>query len=178
MKRIILVIGGCRSGKSGHALTLARSEAKGERIFMATCVPHDPEMDRRVARHQQERGSEWKTLDIPEELAEAIREHSTEDNLILVDCLTLWISNLLFKNEDEDYLMARAQDLCNALTDAPGTIILVSNEVGAGIVPGNHLARVFRDCAGGVNQAVAAVADRVIWTVAGIPVTIKPHHFA
>jgi adenosylcobinamide kinase/adenosylcobinamide-phosphate guanylyltransferase len=170
----ILVIGGCKSGKSRHALALAAAVTPPRKLFIATCVPGDDEMQRRVARHQAERGPEWRTLEEPLGLAEAIRAHSGQTDLILVDCLTLWLSNLMLADEPLDGLDRRLEELMAALANAPCPVILVSNEVGAGIVPENRLARRFRDAAGTMNQTVAAGVDRVTWVVAGIPVTVKP----
>jgi adenosylcobinamide kinase/adenosylcobinamide-phosphate guanylyltransferase len=169
----ILVLGGCRSGKSSHALELA--EAMGpRRIFVATCVPRDDEMRERVARHRLERSDAWQTLEVPVDLAGAIDTHGAAADVILVDCLTLWLSNLLMESDDTDALRRRIDALAHAVHHAPGAVVLVSNEVGAGIVPENRLARLYRDLAGWANQAMAAACDRVVWTVAGIPVTIKP----
>lgn len=169
----ILVLGGCRSGKSDHALRLAESMGP-RRLFVATCVPHDDEMRDRVERHQRERGDSWKTVEIPVDLAEAIGSHGPSADVILVDCLTLWLSNLLMDTQDIERVRRRIDELAAAVTAAPQAVILVSNEVGAGIVPENRLARRYRDLAGWTNQALAAACNRVIWTVAGIPVTIKP----
>ena len=172
-KEKILVLGGCRSGKSGHALDLA--EAMGtRRLFVATCVPHDDEMRQRVARHQAERSAAWQTLEVPVDLAGTITIHSPLADVMLVDCLTLWLSNLLMETEDVDRIRRVIDGLAEAVRKAPHAIVLVSNEVGAGIVPENRLARLYRDLAGWTNQAMAAACDRVIWTMAGIPVTIKP----
>jgi len=169
----ILVLGGCRSGKSGHALQLAEKMGP-RRLFAATCVPRDDEMRNRVQRHQRERSGAWQTLEVPVDLADAIGTHSPSADVILVDCLTLWLSNLLMETEDEARLRRHVDVLARAVETAPNAVILVSNEVGAGIVPENRLARCYRDLAGWTNQAMAAVCSRVIWTVAGIPVTIKP----
>ena len=169
----ILVLGGCRSGKSSHALKLAEGMGN-RRVFVATCVPHDEEMQARVDRHRRERGDAWKTLEIPVNLAEAIGAHSLAADVILVDCLTLWLSNLLMQTQDSQQIRRHIDNLVDAVKTAPLAVILVSNEVGAGIVPENRLARLYRDLAGWTNQAVAAACDRVVWTVAGIPVTIKP----
>ena len=169
----ILVLGGCRSGKSGYALQLA--ESIGEtRIFVATCVPRDEEMQQRVDRHREERDNRWTTLEVPLRLADAIRTHSPSSEVMLVDCLTLWLSNLLMETAAVDRIRDSIADLAEAVRSAPNPVILVSNEVGAGIVPENRLARKYRDLAGWTNQAMAAACDRVVWTVAGIPVTIKP----
>ncbi len=169
----ILVLGGCRSGKSSHALQLA--EGLGQRrVFVATCVPHDDEMQARVDRHRQERSDTWNTLEIPVDLADAITAHGPAADVMLVDCLTLWLSNLLMQTQDVSQIRRHIDGLAEAVKSAPCAVILVSNEVGAGIVPENRLARLYRDLAGWTNQAVAAACDRVVWTVAGIPVTIKP----
>jgi len=169
----ILVLGGCRSGKSDHALNLAENMGS-RRIFVATCVPHDDEMRNRVKRHQAERSDAWQTLEVPVDLSGAIADHSPLADVILVDCLTLWLNNLLMETEDVEGIREHIDQLAQAVQNAPNAIVLVSNEVGAGIVPENRLARLYRDLAGWTNQAMAAVCDRVIWTVAGIPVTIKP----
>lgn len=169
----ILVLGGCRSGKSSHALSLA--DGMGDRrVFVATCVPRDGEMKERVERHRQERDATWNTLEIPVDLAGAITAHSPTADVMLVDCLTLWLSNLLVQTQNISRIRRQIDGLAEAVKAAPHAVILVSNEVGAGIVPENRLARLYRDLAGWANQAMAAACDRVVWTVAGIPVTIKP----
>jgi len=167
-----LVIGGCRSGKSGHALDLADQIKGRKRVFLATCVPYDEEMKARVAKHKAERSGSWTTVEVPIHLAEAIREHSGAD-LILVDCLTLWVTNLMLEMETADAFDMHVERLLMAMERARCPVLLVSNEVGQGIVPDNALARQFRDAAGLVNQKVAARVDRVVWMVAGIPVVIK-----
>ena len=173
MKETVLILGGCRSGKSGYALELAAGMAAKNKYFMATCVPHDAEMKQRVARHQAERSARWTTIEVPLMLAEAIRGNSQMGNLIVVDCLTLWASNLMVEDNGSEGAEAAVQRLTLAIEAARCPVILVSNEVGAGIVPENRLARQFRDNIGLINQRVAACVDRVILTVAGIPVTIK-----
>jgi adenosylcobinamide kinase/adenosylcobinamide-phosphate guanylyltransferase len=170
---ITLVIGGCRSGKSEHALAVAESVANSQRVFVATCVPHDAEMEDRVARHRRERSRSWDTVEAPLDLAGAVARHARPGAVLLIDCLTLWVSNLMGTSEDPDVLRGHTADLVDALSRAGGPVVLVTNEVGCGIVPENRLARLFRDVVGWTNQAVAACADRVVWTVAGIPVTIK-----
>jgi adenosylcobinamide kinase/adenosylcobinamide-phosphate guanylyltransferase len=127
-----------------------------------------------VNRHQRERGESWQTLEVPVTLADTVRTHSPSAEVMLVDCLTLWLSNLLMEDGDETRIRKSIRDLAAAVRSAPFGVILVSNEVGAGIVPENRLARHYRDLAGWTNQAMAAACDRVVWTVAGIPVTIKP----
>ena len=167
-----MIIGGCRSGKSGHALHLADPLAENK-IFMATCVPRNKEMKQRVLHHQKQRNPNWKTLEVPIFLSEAIRENSGPGHVILVDCLTLWINNLLLEKYDPENIDRNIQKLVQSLEKTECPVILVSNEVGTGIVPENRLARLFRDVAGFANQKIGASVDRVIWMVAGIPVEIK-----
>jgi adenosylcobinamide kinase/adenosylcobinamide-phosphate guanylyltransferase len=172
-----LVIGGCRSGKSSHALHLADSMGNVRKFFLATCIPHDDEMHQRVSRHQAERGADWIAVETPVFLSESIRDIGPKADVLLVDCLTLWVSNLMMAlaNPDAptDLLTAQTGLLIESLRTAACPVILVSNEVGAGIVPDNALAREFRDSMGQVNQRIAACVDQVIWMVAGIPVKIK-----
>jgi adenosylcobinamide kinase / adenosylcobinamide-phosphate guanylyltransferase len=170
----ILVTGGCRSGKSSHALEVARELASGPRIFIATCVPYDDEMRERVRRHQEERGSQWQTLDVPVELAEAVSRRCSGAGVVLIDCLTLWVSNLMASCADDDQILDTIAGFCRVIADPPCPIVLVSNEVGCGVVPANAISRRFRDLMGWTNQRVAAAAHRVIWMVSGIAVTVKP----
>lgn len=173
MKETLFVIGGCRSGKSGHALKTAESYAGEKKIFIATCIPHDDEMRNRVAKHREDRSPSWFTVEAPTRLPETIVENSRDATVILVDCLTLWMSNLLLKTEDCEKVLEQIPSLVRAIKAATCPVVLVSNEVGAGIVPENKLARQFRDLAGAVNKTVAEHVDRVVWMVAGIPVTVK-----
>ena len=172
--KIILVLGGCRSGKSRYALDRADAMAKEGKLYLATSVPTDPEMEKRVARHQAERGPDWQTIEEPVLIDESIATAGRTARVILVDCLTLWTANLLYEKNDEAGIMDSVGLLSRALKACPCPVILVSNEVGYGIVPENSLAREFRDMAGLVNQRIAAVADEVILCAAGIPVRIKP----
>ncbi|PID40927.1 MAG: bifunctional adenosylcobinamide kinase/adenosylcobinamide-phosphate guanylyltransferase [Proteobacteria bacterium] len=169
----MLVLGGCRSGKSGHALQLAEKMGP-RRVFVATCVPHDREMQERVDRHRKERDDTWTTREIPVNLSQALSETGNGVDVVLVDCLTLWLSNLLMQTQDTAAIRRHIDDLAQAVAMTCTGVVLVSNEVGAGIVPENRIARLYRDLAGWANQAMATVCDRVIWTMAGIPVTIKP----
>ena len=171
--RTTLVTGGCRSGKSRYAQTLAEAVPGKHRCYVATCVPLDAEMADRVTRHQAERGSDWQTVEEAIEVARVIDAQGAVADVILVDCLTLWISNLMGAGREIDEVVAAARELAEAVGRAACPVILVTNEVGAGIVPENALARAYRDAAGLVNQTLAAACDRVVWTVAGIPVTVK-----
>jgi adenosylcobinamide kinase/adenosylcobinamide-phosphate guanylyltransferase len=162
----LLVIGGARSGKSRHAQ--AEAEAlPGALVYIATAQAFDDEMTVKIARHQADRGPRWRTVEAPLALAEAI---AAAHGPVLVDCLTLWASNLLLSEEDPE---PRIAALLAAIHAAPAPLILVSNEVGMGIVPDNALARRFRDLAGGINQRVAAAVDSVDLAVAGLTLPLK-----
>lgn len=173
MRGTIFITGGCRSGKSRYALELATQADGRNRIFIATCMPGDNEMEERVRRHQKERSQSWTTVEAPLSLAEAVDEHGRQGNVIVVDCLTLWLSNLLLEINNMEEIEVLIKRLTQSLEASQCPVFLVSNEVGTGIVPENRLARRFRDVAGFANQSVAACSDMVIWMVAGIPVTIK-----
>lgn len=165
----LLVIGGARSGKSRYAQ--ARAEATGLRpLFVATAQAFDDEMRERIARHREDRGTGWITVEAPLDLPEAIRAHDASDRVLLVDCLTLWVTNLMLAGHD----VAIATDsFVGALTEARGSLVIVSNEVGWGIVPDNALARRFRDEAGRVNQRIADWAEEVQLLVAGLNLRLK-----
>jgi adenosylcobinamide kinase/adenosylcobinamide-phosphate guanylyltransferase len=173
LNKSIFVLGGCRSGKSNYALETAQKISGDKKVFIATCIPRDDEMKLRVARHQQERSRHWHTVEAPIHVPEAIGEAGGKAGILLVDCLTLWISNLLMENHDSDPILNQVHNLTRAVASAACPVILVSNEVGTGIVPENKLARLYRDLVGSTNQAVAECVDQVVWVVAGIPVTIK-----
>jgi len=167
------IIGGCRSGKSCYALELGQKQSEQDRIFIATCKPRDEEMQQRVAKHQSERDPSWKTMEIPVQIDMAIDDCSRKGTILVVDCLTLWISNLLLDNPGFKAIVPYIDRLTHSLRNARGSVILVSNEVGTGIVPEHELSRLFRDAVGFTNQQIAACSDEVIWMVAGIPVSIK-----
>lgn len=168
--RIILVLGGARSGKSRYAEGLAEMAA-GQRTYIATAELGDTEMASRIAAHRMRRGAHWITIEEPLDLTGAIRKASVADGFILVDCLTLWLSNLMLAERDcEDAVSG----LINVLSSASGAIVLVSNEVGSGIVPDNALARRFRDIAGETNQRIAKTADEVVLVTVGLPMVLKP----
>lgn len=173
MNKTVFVLGGCRSGKSSYALKRAQEASAKNNIFIATCIPHDDEMKLRVDSHRQDRGRQWQTMETPVHLTEAIEKINTETGIVLVDCLTLWINNLLMENPDSEFVLEQVRGLTRAVKSAVCPVILVSNEVGTGIVPENKLARQYRDLVGSTNQAVAECVDQVVWVVAGIPVTIK-----
>lgn len=167
---LTFILGGARSGKSGHARALAESAAgDGGLVMIATAEALDEEMAARIARHRGERGSAWTTVEAPFELAKAVGGLSAGD-VAVVDCLTLWLSNLMVGEAD---IRAAVAELAATLAASPARLFVVSNEVGQGIVPENALARRFRDEAGWMNQAVAATADRVVLVTAGLPLTLK-----
>jgi len=167
--RIILVLGGARSGKSRYAEGLAEKTA-GSCTYIATAQSGDDEMIVRIAAHKARRGAGWTTLEEPFELPGTIRKACKSDGFILVDCLTLWLSNLMLAERD---CAAAVSELIDVLSNAPGIIVLVSNEVGSGIVPENALARRFRDTAGETNQRIAETADEVVLVTAGLPMVLK-----
>jgi adenosylcobinamide kinase/adenosylcobinamide-phosphate guanylyltransferase len=174
MAEVTFILGGCRSGKSRYALETARNIPSDQMIFIATSVPFDEEMRARVTRHQAERGSDWTTVEAPLQLPEAIETHGHNPrHVVLVDCLTFWINNLLMESAESSTAATKIPRLIEAIASAQCPLLLVSNEVGAGIVPENQLARIFRDAVGSMNQAVAACASRVFWVVAGIPIPVK-----
>lgn len=169
MIRTTLVLGGARSGKSRFAQGLAEQQP-GRLIYVATAAAHDGEMAERIARHQQDRCARWETVEEQLDLAGVLDRHGREGNVLLVDCLTLWLSNLMLAERD---LGAAAEALVTALARQEGHVILVSNEVGSGIVPETPLGRAFRDEAGRLNQTIAAKVDRVALVVAGLPLWLK-----
>ena len=177
-----MIFGGARCGKSAHAEMLAAATGK-DVIYIATARSGDEEMAARVALHRQRRLPGWLTVEAPIALGAAIRAHGTADNLLLIDCLTVWLSNLLFAGEQAfpevgtitppaTFVEQRAAFL-QALKEASGDIVLVSNEVGMGIVPLGAISRWFVDEAGRLNQAVAARCERVMWVAAGLPLMFK-----
>ncbi len=171
-RRIVLVTGGVRSGKSRYAQELAM---RGRRVaFIATAEGRDDDMKHRIARHQQERPANWRTVESPVALPEAIATCGTDIDTILVDCLTLWTSNLLEREgQSSENILAHADRLVEAIRTSSATIVFVSNEVGGGIVPENDMARFYRDMLGFINQRVAAIADEVVLLVAGYPLFAK-----
>lgn len=166
---VTLILGGARSGKSSYAEHLAESRP-GPCVYLATADAGDAEMAERIALHRQRRGARWTTHEEPLALAGALAATSRPDAVVVVDCLTLWLSNVMHAKLDVEN---ECELLSAALRGLSGPVVLVSNEVGLGIVPDNALARRFRDAAGRLNQGVAAVADRVVFVAAGLPLTLK-----
>lgn len=171
MGKMTLIIGGARSGKSHHALQLAGKYKKV--AFIATCRPLDREMKKRVRLHKESRPSFWKTFEEAEDIAALLEKMGGPFECIIIDCLTLLVSNLMLKRYAPRKIEDKIKRMITGLKKNKARAILVSNEVGLGIVPGNKLAREFRDIAGKVNQIVAQEAKEVIFMVSGVPVQIK-----
>ncbi len=172
MGKLVLVLGGARSGKSRFAASLASAKSK-RTAFVATCVPADEEMKQRVAQHRSSRPKSWKTFEEPEDLAGLIAKIKNDFDCILLDCLTLWISNLLLKGHDEDGMHNKIQKMVSCAKNGKAHLVIVSNEVGSGIVPEHKLGRDFRDVAGRIHQFLAHEACDVYLVVSGIPYAIK-----
>ncbi|MCF5668574.1 bifunctional adenosylcobinamide kinase/adenosylcobinamide-phosphate guanylyltransferase [Pseudomonas marginalis] len=166
-----LILGGARSGKSRLAERLANDSALPV-IYIATSQPLDGEMNARVALHRQRRPDDWGLIEEPVELARVLRENAAVGQCLLVDCLTLWLTNLLML-EDVERLALEREQLLETLASLPGEIIFVSNETGLGVVPLGELTRRYVDEAGWLHQALAERCQRVVLTVAGLPLTLK-----
>ena len=179
---ITLITGGARSGKSGYAEKFALNSGL-KIVYFATAQAGDAEMGERIRRHRAHRPAGWLTVEEPLALGAALRTHARVDRCIVIDCLTLWLTNLILAEHPEDgdlaliepglRFAAERADILDALRAVPGQIVVVSNEVGAGVVPLGALSRFFVDEAGLLNQEVAALAARVVWMVAGCPVLAK-----
>ena len=177
MGRIVFITGGARSGKSRLAEQIAAGYGS-PLCYLATAQSLDNEMDRRISIHRQRRGDAWQTVEEPLDLVRALNANDGRFNAILVDCLTLWLTNLLLLDEtpgkdSEVRIMNEVQHLAATLGGMQTTVVIVSNEVGMGIVPENRLARIFRDIAGQANQTVAAAADEAWLVASGIPLRLK-----
>ncbi|GFO65758.1 bifunctional adenosylcobinamide kinase/adenosylcobinamide-phosphate guanylyltransferase [Geomonas paludis] len=173
MSKVVLVTGGARSGKSRFAEGLADKYAP-LRGYLATGEAGDAEMADRIARHQGRRGPEWQTVEEPLKVAEAIRSHQGRFNVMLMDCVTLWISNLLFRCPGgAAEALAEVKSFAGGFSSLATPLIIVTNEVGMGIVPEHPLSRAFRDLAGEANEIIAAAADEVYVTISGLPLRLK-----
>ena len=168
---IILITGGARSGKSQYAEQRVRAMG-GRSVYVATAEANDEEMAQRIAEHRKRRGQQWRTIEEPLELTQALLAERGKTDCALVDCLTLWLSNLLLRHNDK-YASEKVDELIEKLTQLNFHLVLVTNEVGWGIVPDNPLARKFRDLAGWTNQRMAQAANEVVLMVAGIPMIAK-----
>ncbi len=168
MGKITLILGGVRSGKSQLAIKMAKE--KGKRVaFIATCRPLDEEMEKRIALHKKSRPASWHTFEEPEDVQSALKKIGNRFDVIIIDCLTLLISNLLLKGLKE----VDVEQKVKKIMETRANVIIVSNEVGLGIVPDNKLARAFRDIAGKMNQIVAKKASKVFFMASGLPLQIK-----
>ena len=173
--KLVFITGAARSGKSSFAEKLA-AEMAGPVTYIATCVPGDAEMLERVARHQARRPAHWCTVEEPLDPASVIVENDDPGKVFLLDCITLLVLNLILDPDmglDEGGLLGQIAELARVSHEATAHVIIVSNEVGWGIVPGDPLSRMYRDVIGRANQALAAQADEVWFTVSGIPLELK-----
>ena len=171
-RTITLVLGGARSGKSRWAQEQA---SRFPRVtYLASAQASDSEMHEKIARHRRERPSTWRTVEVPIDLPEGIRSQAARSDVLLIDCFTLYVANVM--RTGKKYVAQNAhriRELCDAIHSSPTTIIAVSNEVGSGVVPEFRSGRIFRDMLGQLNQEVAAIADTVVLMVAGIPLAVK-----
>lgn len=165
-----LVLGGARSGKSTYAERLVLGSGL-QPLYIATATPGDNEMAERIAHHRGRRGPDWTTFEEPLALTETLRREAQAGRAVLVDCLTLWLSNLMMAERDVEREAAR---LCETLAALAGPVVLVSNEVGMGLVPDTPLGRHFRDAQGRLNQLVGAAVPAVVFVAAGLPLVLKP----
>ncbi|WP_233841037.1 bifunctional adenosylcobinamide kinase/adenosylcobinamide-phosphate guanylyltransferase [Dyella sp. 2HG41-7] len=166
-----LILGGARSGKSALAERLAIESGRNV-VYIATAQAGDAEMAARIAHHRERRPGQWQCVEEPSHLADALREHARDDRCILVDCLTLWLSNLLGDTDPSSFERERDR-LLRVLPGLPGELLMVSNEVGLGIVPMGELTRRFVDEAGRLHQSIAAISERVVFVAAGLPLVLK-----
>jgi adenosylcobinamide kinase / adenosylcobinamide-phosphate guanylyltransferase len=170
--RMIFITGGCRSGKSRYALDYSNRHFS-KKLYLATAEVLDEEMALRVENHRRARGPEWQTVEEPLRVVEKIKEYGNQVEAILFDCMTLWLSNLLLRWDDETKILEEVERLRRVIQETRANLIVVTNEVGMGIVPSDPLGRRFRDLAGMANQKMASLADTVIFMVSGIPMVLK-----
>jgi adenosylcobinamide kinase/adenosylcobinamide-phosphate guanylyltransferase len=166
---IVLVLGGARSGKSAYAERLVAASGL-ETVYIATATPGDAEMAERIGEHRRRRGGAWRTVEAPDDLEGALVREAGAGRAVMVDCLTLWLSNLMLAGADVE---ERGAALIEAARKVAGLRVFVSNEVGLGLVPETPLGRRFRDAQGRLNQAMAAVANHVVFMAAGLPLALK-----
>jgi adenosylcobinamide kinase/adenosylcobinamide-phosphate guanylyltransferase len=171
-RQLIFITGGCRSGKSQYALDYANRHFQ-RKLYLATCQALDEEMVQRIENHKRLRGPEWLTVEEPIEIIDQMKRRGDDVEVILLDCLTLWISNLLLKWDNDLKIMKETDSLVHTLRERRASILIVSNEVGMGIVPADSLSRRFRDLSGMANQKIAGESDGVIFMVSGIPIFLK-----
>jgi len=172
MAEIIFILGGARSGKSTYALGLAKKEKK-KVAFIATCQAMDKEMAQRIKLHRKIRPKDWQTFEEPRNVADLLNKIRAEFQVIIIDCITLLISNLMLKGRKEGVVIKEINSILSALKKIEGKAFIVSNELGLGIVPKNKLGRDFRDIAGKINQLIAGESDKVFFMISGIAWKIK-----
>jgi adenosylcobinamide kinase / adenosylcobinamide-phosphate guanylyltransferase len=170
-RTVTLVLGGARSGKSRYAQRLASAYRRV--VFVATAQPGDSEMRRKIAAHRRQRPASWKTVEAPDDLDRIILEESPGADVLVIDCLTLYLANLMGSDGGRRAVRLRIRQVCKAIQTSRASIILVSNEVGSGIVPAFRSGRDYRDFLGELNQKIAGLADRVVLMVAGLPINCK-----
>jgi adenosylcobinamide kinase / adenosylcobinamide-phosphate guanylyltransferase len=186
MKKIILLLGGARSGKSYYAQELARKMAK-KVLFVATAEAGDEDMRRRIQGHQRTRPATWHTLEVTRDLGKAIEGEIEDEPLVIIDCITLLVGNIFGRHDEIEFesiedsvleteVLCEIDGLIHCLQKTPASFIVVSNEVGLGIVPDNRMARLYRDLLGRANQKLALSADEVYFMMAGIPLRVKPEN--
>ena len=174
---IHLILGGARSGKSSFALKEAEqliNEENLNAVFVATATASDDEMVARIERHKQERGEHWQLREVPLDLVNELN-NANEKDLLLIDCLTLWLNNQLYLRPEDDPALA-TQQLTDALNGCQASVLLIANEVGLGVIPMGEVSRIFVDQAGWLNQAIGRIADRVTFVAAGLPLELKGSH--
>lgn len=171
-KRLIFITGGVRSGKSRFALDYANRHFS-KKLYLATCEVLDEEIAQRVGNHKKMRGSEWKTVEEPIGIVDKINEYGDKVEVILLDCITLWLSNLLMRQNSDVKIMDEVDRFIRTIKQNQTSFIIISNEVGMGIVPAESLGRRFRDLQGMANQKIAEVAETVIFMISGMPMFLK-----
>lgn len=171
MRKVIFITGSVRSGKSDFAVKLAKG-FKQKIVFIATCPPLDEEMKCRIKKHRRKRPQDWRTIEEEVHLP-AVLDKLRKEEAAIVDCITLWISNLLLSGRKEDEVLREVEELVESLKKIQASVVLVSNEVGWGIVPDNKLSRIFRDIVGITHQKISKVSDEVYLMVGGIPLRLK-----
>lgn len=169
----LLVLGGCRSGKSRYAEELAQNKHQ-RKCYVATLrATDDLEMQKRVALHRQMRGTGWQTIEEPIEIKEVLKAHQYENDVFVVDCITMWITNMVCNNLADESIEEEVRTLVNAFDEIQASVIFVANEVGLGIVPESSMGRRFRDLAGWTNQQLSQACDKVVFVAAGLPMVLK-----
>ena len=169
--KVTLLTGGGRSGKSSYALEIAG--AYNRKVFIATAEAFDDEMSERILRHQKERGNCFETIEEPLHLADALANVLPDTQVVVIDCITVWLGNLMHHMGVDEINCAAVDRFLKVLASPPCDVVIVSNEVGMGLIPATAMSRAYRDLAGSVNQKIAAIADEVFLVVSGVPLKIK-----